>query len=201
MKKIILIGAGGHARSCIDVIEQSKKYKIFGLIDNKKSKSKIFGYSIVGTDKELKKISRKVSNAIVCIGQIKTAKTRIKLYEKALKYNFKLPVIISPYSYVSPHAKIDEGSIIMHGAVVNAGVVIGRNCIINSNSNIEHDVNIGDHCHVAPGAVLNGSVKLESGGFVGSGSIIREKIKIGINSVVGANTFLNKDLKSNKIFK
>ncbi len=34
MKKIILIGAGGHVRSCIDVIEQSKKYEIFGLIDN-----------------------------------------------------------------------------------------------------------------------------------------------------------------------
>ena len=36
-KNIILIGAGGHATSCIDVIESTNKYKIVGLIDNKKT--------------------------------------------------------------------------------------------------------------------------------------------------------------------
>ena len=35
-KKIILIGAGGHCNSCIDVIESENKFKIAGLIDNKK---------------------------------------------------------------------------------------------------------------------------------------------------------------------
>jgi len=37
MKNLILIGAGGHCRSCIDVIEAEKKYKIIGLIDKNKS--------------------------------------------------------------------------------------------------------------------------------------------------------------------
>ena len=31
-KEIIIIGAGGHAKSCIDVIEQEGKYDIVGLI-------------------------------------------------------------------------------------------------------------------------------------------------------------------------
>ena len=34
-KNIILIGAGGHATSCIDVIEATNKYKIIGLVDKK----------------------------------------------------------------------------------------------------------------------------------------------------------------------
>ena len=34
-KNIILIGAGGHATSCIDVIETTNKFKIIGLIDKK----------------------------------------------------------------------------------------------------------------------------------------------------------------------
>ena len=38
MKKIILIGAGGHCMSCVDVIELQHKFKIVGLIDNKKEK-------------------------------------------------------------------------------------------------------------------------------------------------------------------
>jgi len=32
MDEIILIGAGGHARACIDVIELAGKYKIAGLV-------------------------------------------------------------------------------------------------------------------------------------------------------------------------
>ena len=60
MKKIILIGAGGHAHACIDVIEQCKKYSISGLIVKKKLTSKIFDYPVLGTDKELKKISKKI---------------------------------------------------------------------------------------------------------------------------------------------
>ena len=37
-KNIILIGAGGHTTSCIDVIEATNKYKIIGLVDKKKKK-------------------------------------------------------------------------------------------------------------------------------------------------------------------
>ena len=39
MKKIILVGAGGHCVSCIDVIEKEKKFKIFGLVNNEKKKN------------------------------------------------------------------------------------------------------------------------------------------------------------------
>ncbi len=60
MKKIILIGAGGHAHACIDVIEQCKKYSIASLIVKKKLTSNVFGYTVLGTDKELKKISKKI---------------------------------------------------------------------------------------------------------------------------------------------
>ena len=52
MKKIILIGAGSHAHACIDVIEQCKKYSIASLIVKKKLTSNVFGYTVLGTDKE-----------------------------------------------------------------------------------------------------------------------------------------------------
>ena len=57
MKKIILIGAGGHCVSCVDVIELQRKFKIVGLIDNKKEKF-LLDYKIIGSDKKLKKLSK-----------------------------------------------------------------------------------------------------------------------------------------------
>ena len=38
MKKIIIIGCGGHTNSCIEIIEQSKEFKIYGLVCEKKIK-------------------------------------------------------------------------------------------------------------------------------------------------------------------
>ena len=202
MKKIILIGAGGQARACIDVIEQCKKYRIAGLISKKeKMVSTVFGYPVLGTDQEIKKISKRIKYALISVGQIKVPKIRINLYNKAIKAGFKLPVIKSPYAYVSPRAKIGKGTIIMHGAVVNANAIIGKNCIINTGCIIEHDVIVEDHCHISTGAILNGKVFLGKGSFVGSGSVVREEVKIGSNCVIAANIFLRQSLVSGAIYK
>ena len=36
-EKLILIGGGGHCKSCIDVIEQENKYEIAGIVDLKEN--------------------------------------------------------------------------------------------------------------------------------------------------------------------
>ena len=118
------------------------------IVKKEKIASTVFGYPVLGTDKELKKISKKIKHAFISVGQIKTSTIRINLYEKVVEAGFKLPVIISPHAYVSRRAKIGEGTIIMHGAVVDANAIIGKNCIINTSCIVEHDVIFADHCHV-----------------------------------------------------
>tara|TARA_B100000795_G_scaffold218808_1_gene172986 strand:+ start:1469 stop:1654 length:186 start_codon:yes stop_codon:yes gene_type:complete len=61
MKKIILIGGGGHCKSVIDVIEQEKKYKISGIVDKSKSLgAKILGYKVIGNDLDLGFLAKKI---------------------------------------------------------------------------------------------------------------------------------------------
>ncbi len=197
-KKIILIGAGGHCNSCIDVIEQENRYKIVGLIDKKKkSNSK---YKIIGTDKDLKKIKKNCNNILVSIGQIKNFFAREKIYKFGKKNNFNFPIIISPNAFVSKEAKLGEGTIIMHGAIVNKNAKIGRNCIINTGSIVEHDVHIGDNCHISTGAIVNGGVTIGQNSFIGSGSVIKQSLKIGNQCFINAKKFLQKSLKNNSKF-
>jgi FlaA1/EpsC-like NDP-sugar epimerase len=49
--KIILIGAGGHCRSCIDVIEQQDRFEILGIVDKagQDEPSGVLGYPLIGT--------------------------------------------------------------------------------------------------------------------------------------------------------
>ena len=37
MRNIVLLGAGGHFKSCIEIIENLEKYKIKGIIDKTKT--------------------------------------------------------------------------------------------------------------------------------------------------------------------
>ena len=39
-------------------------------------------------------------------------------------------------------------------------IKIGKNCIVNNKSLIEHDVVIGNHCHISTGAIINGNVRI-----------------------------------------
>ena len=196
MKKIILIGAGGHCVSCVDVIELQRKFKIVGLIDNKKEKF-LLDYKIIGSDKKLKKLSKRIQYALITVGHIKNSKIRENLFKKVLNYGFKFPTIVSPLSYVSKRATIGEGTIVMHGSIINAGAKIGKNCIINNKTLIEHDVVVEDNCHLSTRSTVNGGVTIKKNSFIGSCSVIKQNIKIGKNCFVNANLFIEKNLKDN----
>ena len=202
MDKIILIGAGGHARSCIDVIELSNQFEIAGFIDSYASNRKVdLKYPLIGEDKDLEKLRNKYQNVMIAIGQMKSSKIRSQMYSKLSNLNFTLPSIISPLAYVSKHSQIGEGTIVMHGAIINANAKIGKNCIINSQSLIEHDTFIGDNCHVSTGAKVNGEVSIGHGTFIGSGAIIKQCVVIGHECIIGAGTFVHKNISSNKLIK
>jgi sugar O-acyltransferase (sialic acid O-acetyltransferase NeuD family) len=200
MKNIILVGAGGHCKSCIDVIEKENKYKILGLIDNKK-KGSFLKYKILGNDYDLKKIYNHAKYALVTVGQIKNHSARLKLFNKLVNLNFIVPLIVSPISSVSQYSSIKKGTIIMHRCIVSAGSIIGKNCIINTGAIIEHDVVIGNNCHISTGAIINGSTKIGDNTFIGSGTIIKNKVSIGSNCVIGMKKIIKKDILDNQTIR
>ena len=183
---LILIGAGGHARACIDVIEHLDTFNIAGLIGNEEElQHECLGYPVIGTDNDFPKLAKQYQYALITVGQIESALARQRLYDQALAIGFKLPTIISPTAHVSRHAVVGVGTMVMHGAIVNAGAKVGSNSIINNNALIEHDVIVADHCHISTGAIVNGAANIGLGSFVGSGSIIKQGITLGNNCVVG----------------
>jgi len=196
---IVLIGAGGHARSCIDVIEKQGSYKIAGLVGRENEVGQqLFGYPIIGTDRDLPALAVEYKYALITVGQIINPDARIGLYEQAQRDGFLFGKVISPLAYVSPRAVTGAGTIIMHGAIINAGATVGENCIINSHSLIEHDSEIGNHCHISTGVVLNGSVRVGEGTFIGSGSKVRENLVLGQRVFIDMGTILYSSVSDHK---
>jgi sugar O-acyltransferase (sialic acid O-acetyltransferase NeuD family) len=188
---IILIGGGGHCKSCIDVIEQQSIYSIAGIVDlpNKKGE-KILGYDIIANDTEIPYLAKTYNNFLITIGHLGYPKRRIELFLILKQLDKTLPVIISPYSYVSKHAEVHEGTIVMHQAMINAGAKINKNCIINSKALVEHDAFIDDNCHISTNAIINGGVKIGRNSFFGSGAVSKQNISIPENSFIKANSII-----------
>ena len=188
-EKIILIGGGGHCKSCIDVIEQEGSFNIAGVVEQPAhiEVDNILGYPILGTDDDLSDLKKKYDYALITVGQIKSPKTRKHLYERLLELGFELPVIVSPLAYVSSHAQISQGTIVMHHALVNAGAKVGFNVIINTKALVEHDATVEDHSHIATGAIVNGGVTIGRGSFFGSAAVSKQYVSIPAYSFIKAN--------------
>jgi sugar O-acyltransferase (sialic acid O-acetyltransferase NeuD family) len=195
---VILIGAGGHCKACIDVIEQENKFRIGGLVDvQDKLHEKILSYEIIATDEDLPRLVNEYPYFLITLGQLQSPQKRISFFNFLKKMGADFPVIISPLAYVSRHASIGKGTIVMHQALVNAGARVGMNCIVNSKSLIEHDAAIADHCHIATGAVVNGGTHIAQQTFVGSNAVIKEYIKIGKSSIIGAGAVIIENVPGN----
>lgn len=191
---LLLVGAGGHARACVDVIEGEGRFRIAGLVGTAEERNRsVFGYPVLGVDDDLPALAGEYRHALVALGQIRSPEPRIRLYRLLAEIGFELPGVVANDALVSRHAEIGPGSIVMRGAIINAGARVGANCIINSRALVEHDARIGDHCHVSTGAVVNGGASVGEGSFVGSGSILREGIVLGRGCLIGMGLSVRHD--------
>ena len=191
MRNIILIGAGGHADSCIDVIECENKYNILGLIDMPEKVGQFsHGYKIIDTDENIKKYIAPNTYFLITIGQIRSAKRRVELFDYLKQNGANLATVISPRAYVSRHSIIEEGTIVMHDAVVNIDASVGKNCIINTKALIEHGAKVGSHCHISTAAVLNGGVSIGDKSFIGSNATIVQALSLPESTFVKAGEMI-----------
>ena len=198
MKKIniILVGGGGHARACADIINISKiNFNIIGYVDPQENKL-MSAFKYLGSDDVLVDYVQNCS-FLITIGQIKSYSKRKELSAHLDKIKANQISIYSENSYVSSNATISSGTIIMHGAIIQTNVKIGKNCIINDRALIEHDSVIGDNCHISTGAIINGNCKIGNGVFIGSSAVIRNGINIADDCVIGMGAIIKQDILEN----
>jgi acetyltransferase EpsM len=82
----------------------------------------------------------------------------------------------------------------MAGAVVNAGTVIGNHSVINTCASVDHECQIGDYVHIAPGAHLCGLIQVGEGTLIGAGASVIPCVKIGRWCTIGAGAAVVSDV-------
>lgn len=190
---IVIVGGGGHAKTCIDIIKQNNEYNIIGIVDTKIDPgSDIMGIKVIGDNSVLQDLrDDEVLYAVNGVGSVSDPKIRQKVYQLLKDMGFKLPNIIHPSAVIEPSAKYGEGNQFMMGCSVGSDTVINNNCLINSGAIVSHDSMLHSHCHIAPGAILAGSVDIGNSSLIGMGSTIYIGVKVGKEAIIynGINVF------------
>ncbi len=195
MNKVIVVGAGGHGKVIVDILQKNKKFEVVGLVDEA-AKEGFWGIPLLGGDDMLESIRREkqISYAFVALGD---GKLRERVTEKVKKAGFQLVNAVSCDAIVSPHVSFGEGIAVMPGAVINGDVTLGDGCIINTNASLDHDCTVGAYTHIAPGGAVCGGVAIGKGCFIGAGSRVIDHLTIGDNTVVGAGAVVVTDIRGN----
>lgn len=187
--RLVLAGAGGHAKVLADLIAVCGRFALAGAVDSapRGAAARACGQRMLGTDADLPALlAGGIRYAAVGLGASPDTSGRARLRRVLAGLGFRLPVLVHPAAVVSCSARLEEGAQVMAGAVVNAGARVGAGAVLNTGAVIEHDCDLGADSFVAPGAVLGGAVVLGEGAFVGLGACVNPGVRIGSRAIVGA---------------
>lgn len=209
MKPLVVIGAGGFGREVLDILESINEHsrlpeiRVIGVIDDSPSTATISrledrGYVHLGGLAEWLAAGVEATY-IVAIGN--------PLVRSKICSEIDANSTLEPFTAVHPSAvvgsavRLGKGSVICAGVQVSTNVNIGDHVHLNPGAIIGHDTDLEDFVSINPGAVVSGEVHVRSTCLVGAGAVVLQGLTIGAGSTVGAGGVVTRDVGTDVVVK
>lgn len=190
--RVLVVGAGGHARVCIEALLDSG-LEVVGCVSADGTGAAGLPCPVLGRTADLAEVARRAeaTHAFVAVGD---NAAREQLANECERASLPLVAAVSRFAMVSASAHLGEGVAVLAGAVVNAAAVVGRGAILNTRSSVDHDNVVGDFAHVSVGVSLGGTVSIGARALVGVGSTVLPGIRVGDDAIVGGGAVVVRDV-------
>ena len=167
MKKLLIIGAGGHGRCCYDIAKRMNRYDTIYFLDDNSNDT-----YVVGKIDDLSKIKNDYDEVFVAIGN---NQIRYQLTKKCKEMNLTVTTLIDPMSFISPESIIEEETVIFPFASVESKAIVKEGSIISSNVIIHHDTVIDKFSLIYGHCVIRPKTHIQSFETIGSSMVIDRK--------------------------
>lgn len=197
MRRLAIVGAGGHGRVIADAA-QCSGWTDMEFYDDAWPRTAVHNgpWRIRGDVTLLLERLHEYEGVIVGIGD---NLARASVQQKLLTAGAPLTCILHPASIISRHAQLGAGCVVFARAVVNAGAQVGDGVILNTGCTVEHDCVLEDFVHVGPNAGLGGGVRVGRQSWVGLGANVNHLLHIGCDSIVGSGATVVRDVADGMI--
>ena len=175
--KLIILGAGGHAKVIADAVLKSKQFEIAGFLDDSTAVgTKVMnGYCVLGCIADIEKMKSLTDFFVLGIGNIQIRKNIVQTWGERVRW----ATIFHPAVSIAEGVELGRGTVVLANAVVNWGAKIGSFSIVDSGVIVDHECRVGDFVHLSIGTCL------------GSNSCISAETKTIPGQVI--QPFFNKD--------
>lgn len=193
---MLVIGAKGHAKEIIDIIDNNGIITFFDNITTPPLHIFLNTFKVLNSFDQLTDYFLK-NDPKFCLG-IGGTKIRQEIANKIKSHGGQLTTITAHNASIGQYdVAIGKGCNIMKNVMISNSVIIGEGVLINYGASVHHDVSIGNYCEISPGAMLLGRCKIGNYTSIGAGAIILPDIKIGNNVIIGAGAVVTKNIESN----
>jgi len=192
LKKLLIIGSGGHSRSVLSAAKSMNSWEDFKIIDINLSnkKEKIMGQNVYSFDK-IEDFNKQNFDFFIAIGD---NNKRESIYKMVRNYGCNFVNIFHSKAFIDIHSNMGVGNFLGQFSNVGACSKIGNFNIINTHSNVEHEVIMGNFNHLAPSSTICGRTKIKDNSFIGAKAVIIEKLSIAENTIIGAGSVVLKSV-------
>ena len=104
------------------------------------------------------------------------------------------PAVVAATATVAPDVELGAGTVVLEHAHIGPATRLGAGVILNTGGIVEHDCVVGDGAHIAPGAALLGAASIGAACLVGSGARILPGVSVGSGVTVGAGAVVTHDV-------
>lgn len=203
MKKVIVIGAGGHAAELNDYIQHDKfnrnnsnGLEIIGFIDDDELvySQYAFGAPFLGSISSHQ--PKKDIHYLVGIAKLEFRKSIVEAF---LNKGAKFTSFLHPDAFISPSASIGDGTVVAPNVNLGPNTKIGQFSMINSRSSIGHDSRIGDFNIISPNVCFSGNTIVGNENLFGINSATIPGIQVGHKNKIMAGMILDKNIGDGEV--
>ena len=207
MSHLVIVGAGGHGREVLDVVEAANAQarrdggavvEVLGFVADHADEPLLArrGVPHLGTVDDL--VAGRIGQLaepvalVLAIGDPSTRRTLAQRIS-ATAHPWT-EALVHPQASLGGDVQLGEGTVVAAGARITTNVRIGQHVQVNVNAVVSHDCRVADHATLSPGSLVNGSVTLGEGAFLGTGAIVTPGRRVGDWAVVGAGAVVVADV-------
>jgi sugar O-acyltransferase (sialic acid O-acetyltransferase NeuD family) len=202
MKRVVIIGAGGHGREVADILRhQAQRNPDLGVlgfvVDEPGLHAEVINdLPVLGDWSWFETVDKSELRVVCAVG---LPQTRKLLINRARSIGLSFINAISPLAQLSPYAKIGEGVMMFPHSFASTDSFIGDHAIVNVAATISHDTKIGNYGTLNPGVHLAGNVLIGEGCYLGIDSSVIQGVAIGSWTTLGAGCVVIRDLPENVV--
>lgn len=197
MKRLVIIGAGGHGCDVAEIIRHQAQSgngpTLLGFVVDSEylPDGGGPGKPILGDWSWFEKADRDELAVICAVGDPAVRKRHVEL---AQSLGLLFMNAISPLAHILPDAKIGQGVVLFPHAVISRNVTLGDHAVINAGSTLGHDVTVERYGTISPGVHVGGNSLIGEGGYLGIGASVIPRVSVGAWTTIGAGAVVTDDM-------